>query len=823
MRRLCMGCMEKYNDQLAFCPHCGRPFQCEPEQPYYIMPGTVLHQRYIVGKVLGSGGFGITYIGWDYLLERKVAIKEYFPREYVTRMMNQQQVVVYPGERESWYRKGLEKVLEEAKRLAKFEAVSGIVQIYDCFPENGTSYIVMEFLEGMTLKEYLDKNGPMEEEYAIDVVLQIAWAMEVVHAAGILHRDISPDNIYVLNPESLQTLEVKLLDFGAARYSATKEQRSLSVIIKPGYAPEEQYYRRGEQGPWTDVYGLAATLYKMLTGITPENALERKARDELKRPSKLGFSLSKPTEAALMNALHIDIRDRTQSMEEFADELNADSVKERKRRENQAAQRWVAVAASGICLAALIVITVWYFSGVGNREQSYAMQLVRVPNVINMDVDEANRLLVSHGLKINKEDAKFSDEIAKDRIVYQDQKEGTMVEAGAIIRVEISKGKESYPLPVVFGLSAEEAQAALAEAGFSNVRLEDSQEDGAYDTVIGVAVNGISQITSGSGESGDGRLEGVITWLEQLYAGDGEGAELVEKDAEILLTICKKEPELEDAEKPVPDVSGKSAKEAREMLEEAGFQVNLMTEHSEAEEGTVIGQEPAAGEMAEASAFVTVKVSLGPEMVIVPDVRFMDVEKAEKMLEENGLVLGGTQDGYNTELADGVVITQSIAPDTEVPKGQKIVVVVNRKPEKEDDGDEQGNEKSSGGTRQTTAAPQMRPSATPAPTQPPTVSPIIPVPPTLPFETITSALERSEAENNAEISDPQNLADADNGKENTRSRNSENQNPGKDEVKEPKNPISEEEDGPKVINRVRDEGSPGSEGAGSVNSGGWKD
>lgn len=680
MRRLCMGCMEKYNDQLAFCPYCGRPFQCEPEQPYYIAPGTVLHQRYIVGKVLGSGGFGITYIGWDYLLERKVAIKEYFPREYVTRMMNQPQVMVYPGERESWYREGLEKVLEEAKRLAQFEAVSGIVQIYDCFPENGTSYIVMEFLEGMTLKAYLDQKGPMEEKQALQVVLQIAWAMEEVHAAGILHRDISPDNIYVLNPESPEKLKVKLLDFGAARYSATKEQRSLSVIIKPGYAPEEQYYRRGEQGPWTDVYALAATLYKMLTGITPENALERKVRDELQRPSKLGYSLSRSTEAALMNALQMSIRERTQSMEEFAHELTADNVKERKSRENQAAQRWMPIAAPGVCLTVLIIAVIWHFNGFAKREQP---KMVRVPNVMNMDVNEAQQLLISHGLWISQYDTAFSDEADEGQILYQDKQEGTLVEEGSEIRVTISKGKKGYPLPEVLGLQAEEAKAVLENAGFTNVTQKASMEEGAYNTVIAVAVNGEVLAASAEEEEAN-RPEAVISWLEQFYSDDGEEEKLVAEDAHILLTICKKRPEIA-----VPDVCGMSAKEASDILTEAGFQVNLTTAYSADAEGIVIGQEPEAGESAEESAFVTLWVSKGlnvrqierEEVREMPDVRYLELDEARAVLEEAGITLSGVQMTYSDTVAEGVVIAQSMEPGIEIFKGQSIDVEVSMGPE----------------------------------------------------------------------------------------------------------------------------------------------
>ena len=227
MKQLCMGCMKEYDDQFDICPYCGYAVNTPPKQSYHIRPGSMLQQRYIVGKVLGYGGFGITYVGWDKLMERKVAIKEYLPSEFATRMPTQQKVTVYSGDKAEQFREGLLKTLEEAKRLAKFESVPGIVQIYDCFEANGTSYIVMEFLEGMPLKRYLEERGKMPPEQAVPIILQVANAMEAVHRTGILHRDIAPDNIYILNPDEADTLQVKLLDFGAARYATTKHSKSL--------------------------------------------------------------------------------------------------------------------------------------------------------------------------------------------------------------------------------------------------------------------------------------------------------------------------------------------------------------------------------------------------------------------------------------------------------------------------------------------------------------------------------------------------------------------------------------------------------------------
>ena len=312
MKRRCMGCMKEYDAQYEVCPYCGYIHGTPPKEAYHITPGSILQGRYIIGRVLGFGGFGITYIAYDQVLQTRAAIKEYMPGEFSTRMPNQQMVTVYSGEREEQFREGMRKIIDEARRLAKFQDEPNIVHIYDCFEANNTAYIVMEYLEGESVKELLAREGKISTDQALDIVLKVAAALKKVHKEGIIHRDIAPDNIYIL-----KNGDVKVLDFGAARYATTKHSKSLSVIIKPGYAPEEQYRSRGDQGPWTDVYALAATFYKMVTGVTPEDAMERSVKDFLKKPTKLGASLPKSVETAIMNALNVRVEDRTQSMEEL--------------------------------------------------------------------------------------------------------------------------------------------------------------------------------------------------------------------------------------------------------------------------------------------------------------------------------------------------------------------------------------------------------------------------------------------------------------------------------------------------------------------------
>lgn len=714
MDRLCMGCMREYDDQFDVCPYCGYAFDTPAKQSYHIPPGSVLQGRYIVGKVLGFGGFGVTYVGKDYLMDRKVAIKEYLPSEFATRMPTQQKVTVYSGDKEEQFKEGLVKTLDEAKRLAKFESVPGVVQIYDCFEANGTSYIIMEYLEGMSLKEYLETHGKMTVEQALPVILQVAAAMAEVHKTGILHRDIAPDNIYVLNPEEPDKLEVKLLDFGAARYATTKHSKSLSVIIKPGYAPEEQYRSRGDQGTWTDVYALSATLYKMLTGVTPEDAMERSVKDDLKKPSKMGVKITKPTETAIMNALNVKIQDRTQTMEEFSQELMAAEVKEREitkiKEDVGSIPRWVfLIAGAGVTIAgavvALILTGVIHFNLASGPVQLITGR-VRVPNVINKEATEAEKILEKKNLRMSQDKMVYSREIPENMISYQSEKENATMDKGATLVVWISMGEEKRAIPRVVGLDREEAISRLKEAGFTLIREEESQDKGIYDSVLAIS--------------------------------EEQGAN-VELSREIVLTICKKEPDVDidhSEQVKVPDVVGRQRNQAESALKSRDFQVNLVEEASDEPEGTVIRQEPAADEEVDKGSFVTIYVSIGAEKMYMPNLELESREDAERTIARLGLTVGRVTQEYSNSVAAGKVISQKPARNTEVKKGDSVDLVISMGPNSPSP--TKPAQQTTRESQTPVSAPVQQPVTTPAPVIPDT-QPSIPETPAPPPVTETPA------------------------------------------------------------------------------------
>ncbi|MGA2738422.1 MAG: protein kinase [Bryobacteraceae bacterium] len=310
LETICVNCMEDDSGS-PICPKCGAPFNLPVNNLLLLPPRTLLHEQYLIGRALGHGGFGITYLAWDVGLQTRLAVKEYMPAGVAGRT-DRTKVVPLSDTAKQEYEWGLERFLEEARVLKKSNHPN-VVSVDTVFRDNGTAYLVMEYLDGMNFAEFLRRRGgsvPFAD--ALRVMLPVMDALIAVHALNIVHRDVSPDNIYIP-----KTGKVKLIDFGAARNALTQKSSNLSAILKGGYTPEEQYRASGNQGPWTDVYATAATLYRAITGKVPVPSLDRQAEDSLERPSQLGVAIPASAESALMKAMAVRADDRFQTMEEF--------------------------------------------------------------------------------------------------------------------------------------------------------------------------------------------------------------------------------------------------------------------------------------------------------------------------------------------------------------------------------------------------------------------------------------------------------------------------------------------------------------------------
>ena len=327
MIKRCAYCMAAMGEADPVCPVCGK--NADAEAPFHHLPvGTLLRGRYYIGAALGQGGFGITYAGYDTRRNCKVAVKEYYPNGFVTRSTVDDTVLISGASEEdkTFFEKGKKRFLDEANILAGFAGLEGVVNVHNCFAENNTVYIVMAFIEGVTLKEYLRTVKKLSVVDTLNLLIPVMATLQQIHQKGLIHRDISPDNI-MLAQEGTQ-LKVRLIDFGAARDVTSNGGRSLSVILKPGYAPIEQYGSHGKQGPWTDVYALCATIYTCITGVAPDAAPDRARQDCLKSPSGIGAQIDPRTERVLMKGLALNDADRYRSVEALLHALLSDEEPE---------------------------------------------------------------------------------------------------------------------------------------------------------------------------------------------------------------------------------------------------------------------------------------------------------------------------------------------------------------------------------------------------------------------------------------------------------------------------------------------------------------
>ncbi len=320
MGNICYGCFAALKGDENVCPYCGYRLHEDTTPIHILKPGTVLNQKYTIGKTLGEGGFGITYLAWDNNMQTKIAIKEFYPANLVRRdtaSKNSTKIYTITTSYREEFHTGLERFVKEASVLAKFFNLPGIVSVKDFFYENETAYIVMEYIDGITLKEYLKrKGGKLTVDETLALMRPVMESLAVVHRSKMLHRDISPDNL-MLSSDS----QIKLIDFGSARYYDAQSDQSMTVVLKHGYAPIEQYSSNGHQGAWTDVYSLCATMYRMLADKVPEEAINRVREDSLASLSSFVKKIPKNVESAIVKGLSILPDKRQQTVEELYRDL----------------------------------------------------------------------------------------------------------------------------------------------------------------------------------------------------------------------------------------------------------------------------------------------------------------------------------------------------------------------------------------------------------------------------------------------------------------------------------------------------------------------
>jgi serine/threonine protein kinase len=472
--------MQKIEDRsVTVCPRCGEQLNITSDTTRFLRPGTTLQGKFVVGKVLGAGGFGNTYIGWNKLLQCKVAIKEYFPRQLSLRDAGSGMVTVSETVSGQRFQAGLQQFLEEARSIAGLQDVKGVIQIYTFFEEYGTGYFVMEYLEGMDVKHILKlRGGRMEYEDSRRIILTVLHTLRELHARGVLHRDIAPDNVYVTK-EGV----IKLIDFGAAKHASEVSDTQAEIMLKPGYAPPEQYHRNTRQGPYTDLYAVAALFYHLLVGHKPPAANKRLENDQLQSLSQLGIQIPDRAEYAIMCCLNLKPHMRLQSANAFMEALGGEdfvpvyepqwilpAVQEQPEtllgRMRERIHGWNVFAKAALLIGMILVLSggvVWgvHLHNSMTRKEQLTGNMDSIPQCVGESEEDARSLLAQVDIEQINVVYRYAKGQETPMVENMEPPSGTSVEGTDSVTLYIVN-KDKVTIPDYTGKTKEEADSDLS-------------------------------------------------------------------------------------------------------------------------------------------------------------------------------------------------------------------------------------------------------------------------------------------------------------------------------------------------------------------------
>lgn len=657
--KYCLNCFEQIDDNQKICPHCHYVEGTPPPKQQYLDPGAIFEDRYIIGTALGSGGFSVTYKAFDASLNKVVAIKEYFPMDVCTRAPHSEDVVIFSDEEKAdAFEKGKAKFEEEAKRMARFQGVEHIVQVYDTIEANHTCYIVMEYLDGETLESYINRKGQIPEEEAINIIVPVLDALEKIHAQSMVHRDVSPSNIMLLKDG-----DVKLLDFGSARYTNADYSRSLTVLFKEGFTAEEQYYTNGHQGPWTDVYSVGATLYYMLTGVKVESALDRKVNDTIVFPSMIA-AVHRNVETAIMNALTTDYRLRTQSAHDMKAELTSmTSVSMHYTRKSVADSNLIPKPLRIIAPVAIICLLV-FMVAVSNGafihfDETYTSisNESTVPALVGLTTKEAKNKLKERGITadLNRIDSPYEE---SNTIVSQNVPAGSILSGkDQAVILDVATGSSDVLIPHYEGLNSQEYLKKLKKIGLKKIIIKERSST--------LYANGA--IIS---------LEGEDDEEKPVNVGVNKSFNTANK---LIVYVAKKEEKQKSSEKvTVPDLKGKSLNDDK-FTDLKKNDLKLIVDRyvsNDEPAGTIVNQ-ITKGQVNKGSV-VHVVVSASNQSIKVPNVIGMKKKEAIQALKRAGVSSSQIKPvkQESTKVKKGLVVAQNGTENNLVSEAAMIHVAI---------------------------------------------------------------------------------------------------------------------------------------------------
>lgn len=496
---LCMSCMREIGDENQ-CPYCG--FHADsPQLAPYLPLRTVVAERYLAGKLLDYNGDGATYMGWDLEMNAPVTIREFLPDSIAER--REDLTLVPMAGCEITYRDCYQSFLELWRKLARMRGLSALILVFDIVEDHGTAYAISEYMEGVSLREYLlrSPSGYLSWEQARILFMPVLSTLGALHSAGIIHRGISPTTLIVGKNGKMRIT-------GFSIWQARTARGDLTAQLFPGYAAIEQYGFEGQQGPWTDIYAFSAVLYRTLIGSTPLEATSRVTNDRLMVPGKFAEQLPAYVINALMNGLQILPEDRTRTVDQLRAELSAApgtstaaiayAGKEdapyqepvpsgRKKSASGSKTALIAGLASiAACLVifAVLSLTVWredigmfFTGGASTQASSNAPELVKVPDFRGLNYNNIKSNTDYTNAFFFETEYQDSDTQGKDVVLSQNIAYGTEVPKGSTIKLVLSSGNEEITLPDFKGQNYATVKLKLEEMGFQCRAIVEKNDD----------------------------------------------------------------------------------------------------------------------------------------------------------------------------------------------------------------------------------------------------------------------------------------------------------------------------------------------------------
>lgn len=696
--------MEPLEEGQKICPKCQYQNELYYANPRCLKPGTLLNNRFYVGIVLGEGGFGVTYIGWDTILDMTVAIKEYFPANVASRDCTASltnDINIFGGRSEQEYKLGLERYIREARTLSKFHDLHGIVDIRDFFHENNTAYLVMEYLKGPTLEEHIKQYGRMKPEYVFQIMKPVMRSLEKIHQAGMVHRDISPDNIM------LSDGCIKLIDFGAARLANNDNNKSLTVVLKRGFAPEEQYRSNGKQGPWTDVYAICATIYYMLTGKKPPESIERTYEDTLQSFDELEIPVDKEKSDALMKGLAPIYQNRYQSIRDLCNDLYSDSEIPPSQQFRKDQELLEIVEQEELEEESKKEVQKAIEDSIRIREEKKNEK--EIPEL--MEYDQSESIAIWKNTKEPDNFASAKEEQVKPPVDIKPEeppkpeadvkpeklpKPEADVEPVQLPKPEADVKPEEPPKSEADSKPAESSKHVAVskdidslkpvnpkketdsrKSGYSGAKENDRSPRKIVITIaaiLGVVIIVVAGRMIYKGMSPSKPVQNE-TKKESSVDPSTSADALSETDNTVQTTEPVEEITMVDVKKKTLQ----AAKAAINSLEDQELQVTASQEYSDKiKKGCVIRQSISAGEKFEKGTKSEIKlvISKGSKPVVVPSVLNIDKEKAIKKLHRKGLKYKILSYQYSSSYKKGAVMQQKIAAGKTVKKGKMVGLVI---------------------------------------------------------------------------------------------------------------------------------------------------